>query len=133
MEINRIKMHTLLDTGAGSLYASTKLINLLNKRPKETLTKRIDMVLGSSTTDVQIYSATLGAIDGTFDMNIELTKVHKPQLLTLDNPNYATLLSKYSHLGGVKIEDNDTRLQIPIHIVLRASEYEQLKQVPRKE
>ena len=54
-------------------------------------------------------------------------KVHKPQLLTLDNPNYATLLSKYSHLNGVKIEDNDTRPQIPIHIVLGASEYATIK------
>lgn len=32
----------------------------------------------------------------SFDMNIELTKVHKPQLLTVDNPNYSKLLSKYS-------------------------------------
>ena len=127
VEIDGIKTHALLDTGAGSSYASNKLINLLNKRPKETLTKRIDMMLGSSTTNVEIYSATLGAVNGSFDMNIELTKVHKPQLLTLDNPNYATLLSKYSHLKGVKIEDNDTRPQIPIHVVLGASEYATIK------
>lgn len=127
VEINGIKTHALLDTGAGSSYASTKLINLLNKRPKETATKRIDMMLGSSTTNVEICSATLGAVDGKFDMNTELTKVHKPQLLTLDNPNYATLLSKYSHLKGVKIEDNNTRLQIPIHVVLGTSEYATIK------
>ena len=127
VEIDGIKTHALLDTGAGSSYASSKLINLLNKRPKETLTKRIDMMLGSSTTNVEVYSATLGAVNGSFDMNIELTKVHKPQLLTLDNPNYATLLNKYSHLKGVKIEDNDTRPQIPIHVVLGASEYATVK------
>ena len=61
-------------------------------------------MLGSSTTNVENYSATLGAVNGSFDMNIKLTKVHKPQLLTLDNPNYATLLSKYNHLKGVKID-----------------------------
>ena len=127
VEIDGIKTYALLDTGARSLYASTILINLLNKRPKETATKRIDMMLGSSTTNIEIYSATLGAVDGKFDMNIELTKVHKPQLLTLDNPNYATLLSKYSHLNGVKIEDNDTRLEIPIHVVLGTSEYATIK------
>lgn len=127
VEIDGIKTHALLDTGAGSSYASAKLINLLNKRPKETATKRIDMMLGSSTTNVEIYPATLGAVDGQFDMNIELTKVHKPQLLSLDNPKYATLLSKYSHLKGVKIEDNDTRPQIPIHVVLGASEYATIK------
>lgn len=59
------------------------------------------MMLGSSTNNAEIYEATLGAVDGTFDMNIELTKVHKPQLLTLNNPNYALLLSKYSHLKRV--------------------------------
>ena len=127
VEIDGIKTHALLDTGSGSSYASNKLINLHNKRPKETLTKRIDMMLESSTTNVEIYPATLGAINGSFDMNIELTKVHKPQLLTLDNPNYATLRSKYSHLKGVKIEDNDSRLQIPIHVVLGASEYATIK------
>ena len=127
VEIDGVKTHALLDTGAGSSYASTKLINFLNKRPKETLTKRIDMMLGSSTTDVEIYSANLGAIDGIFDMNIELTKVHKPQLLTLQNPNYTALLSKYSHLEGVKIEDNDTRARFPIHVVLGTSEYAKIK------
>ena len=91
MEIDGIKTHASLDTGSGSSYASNKLINLINKRPKETLTKQIDMMLGSSTTNVEIYPAALGAIYRSFDMNIELTKVHKPQLLTLDNPNYATL------------------------------------------
>ena len=39
---------------------------------------------------------TLGAVNWSFDMNIELTKVHKPQLLTVDNTNYSKLLSKYS-------------------------------------
>lgn len=84
-------------------------------------------MLGSSTTDVKIYSATLGAIDGTFDMNIEPTKVHKSQLLTLDNPNYATLLRKYSHLRGLKTEDNNTRPQIPTQVVLGAGEYATIK------
>ena len=62
-------------------------LNLLNKRPKETVTKRIDTMLGSSTTTVEIYSATLNSLNRSFDMNIELSKVHKPQLLNLDDSN----------------------------------------------
>ena len=58
-------------------------------------------------------------------MNIELTKVHKAQLLEVANPNYATLVDKYSHLKGVKIEDKDSRAQIPIH--LGASKYATIK------
>ena len=90
-------------------------------------------MLGSSTTNVEIYSATLGAVNGSFDMNIKLTKVHKPQLLTLDNPNYATLLSKYNHLKGVKIEDKDTRPKIPYMWSQEQACMPQLKQALCKE
>ena len=41
VEINGIKPHAILDTGAGSLYALNKLINLLKKRLRETWTKRM--------------------------------------------------------------------------------------------
>lgn len=44
MEIDEIKTHALLDTGAGSSYASSKLINLLKKKQTETVSKRIDMI-----------------------------------------------------------------------------------------
>ena len=59
VEIDGIKTHALLDTGAGSSYASAKLINTLNKKPKEVKTKRIEMMLTSSTTRIEIYSANI--------------------------------------------------------------------------
>ena len=126
-DIDGIKTHALLDTGAGSSYASTRLLNLLNKRPTETVTKRIDAMHGSSTARVEIYSATLSAVNGSFEMNNELSKVHNPQLLPLDNPNYSSLPTKYSHLIGARIEDRDARSHIPIHMVLGASEYATIK------
>jgi hypothetical protein len=45
VEVEGIKTHALLDTGASSSYASTKLINALKKKPKEVKTKRIEMTL----------------------------------------------------------------------------------------
>ena len=112
VEVDGIKTHKLLDTGGGSSYASAKLLDVLNKQPKETVTKRINVMLGSSTTRLEIYAATLGSVNGQLNMNVEVTKVHKPQLLEVANPNYATLVDKYSHLKGVKIEDKDSRAQI---------------------
>jgi len=129
VEVDGIKTHALLDTGAGSSYASAKLINALNKQPKETVTKRIYMMLGSSTTRLEIYTGTLGSVNGQFNMNVEVTKVHKTKLLEVANPNYATLVDKYSHLKGVKIEDKDSRAQILIHLILGASEYATTKTV----
>jgi hypothetical protein len=124
VEVEGIKTHALLDTGAGSSYASTKLINALKKRPKEVKTKRIEMML---TTRIEIYSANLKLLDHKFDMNVDLSKVDKPELMTIKNPRYSKLLEKYSHLRGAKLDDPDNRLEIPIHVVLGASDYAMIK------
>ena len=52
LKVDGIKTRALLDTGAGSSYASAKLIDALHKQPAETKTKRIEMVLGYTTTKV---------------------------------------------------------------------------------
>ena len=67
VEVDGIKMHALLNTSARSSYAPAKLIKALSKRPRETKTKKIDMMLGSTTTQVEIYSATLSSVDGKFE------------------------------------------------------------------
>jgi hypothetical protein len=127
IEVDGIRTHALLDTGAGSSHASTELIDALKKRPKEVKTKRVEMMLTSSTTRIKIYSANLKSLDGKFDMNVELSKVDKPELMTIKNPGYAKLLEKYNHLKGAKFDDRDSRPQIPIHIVLGASDYAMIK------
>ena len=76
---------------------------------------------------VEIFAAVLSAPDGKFNKEIELSKVHKPQLMMTNNPNYKKLLGKYSHLKEVKIDDPDNRKQIPIHVVLGASDYAAIK------
>ena len=79
LEVHGIKTRALLDTGAGSSYASAKLIDALHKQPAETKTKRIEMMLGSTTTKVQIYKVNIKSVDGDFSMDINVTKVDKPQ------------------------------------------------------
>ena len=98
IEVDGIKVRALLDTGSGSSYASSKLIDALKKRPKEVQTKRVEMTLGSTTTKLEIYPVTITAVDGQLFMEVELTKVHKPQLMEIDNPNHEQLLKRYSHL-----------------------------------
>jgi hypothetical protein len=98
LEIEGIKTRALLDTAAGSSYASARLINALHKQPMETKTKRIEMMLGSTTTKVEIYNDKVKSIDGDFTMDVNVTKVDKPQLMHLDNPNYETLLKNIPNL-----------------------------------
>ena len=59
LEVDGIKTRALLDTGSGSSYCSSKLADALQKEPKEVVTKRVEMMLGSTTTKVEIYEATI--------------------------------------------------------------------------
>ena len=127
VEVDGIKTHALLDTGAGSSYASSSLTNALKRKPKAVKTKRIEMMLGSTTTRVEIYAASIKSLDQKFELEIEMSKINKPELMKLNNPNYAHLLERYKHLNGAKFEDPDTRTQIPIHLVLGASDYAKIK------
>jgi hypothetical protein len=127
LEVDGIKTRALLDTGAGSSYASARLINALHKQPTETKTKRIEMMLVSTTTKVEIYNVKVKALDGDFSMDVNVTNVDKPQLMHLDNPNYETLLKNHPHLEGVQIDDVDVNPHLPVHVVLGASEYAAIK------
>ena len=127
IDVEGVKCRALLDTGAGSSYASAKLLDLLHKKPTETMIKRIEMLLGSTTTRVETFKVTVSAMDGNFSMDVALSKVNKSQLMELSNPRYENLLKRYSHLDGVKMIDNDEKDLLPVHVVLGASEYARIK------
>lgn len=77
VKINGIKARALLDTGAGSLYASAQLVNALHIKPAEIQTKLIEMILGSMTTKVEMYDINVTPISGDFSMCVTVSKVDK--------------------------------------------------------
>ena len=56
-----------------------------------------------------------------------VTKVEKGELVLLDNPNYPGLIHSYPHLKGVRMNDTDTKAQLPVHLIPGASEYAKIK------
>lgn len=46
---------------------------------------------------------------------------------SLDNPRYQSLIAKYPHLQEVKMDDEDTKAHLPVHVVLGAGEYARMK------
>ncbi|XP_068681587.1 uncharacterized protein [Montipora foliosa] len=60
-------------------------------------------------------------------MPVEVTKVDKEELLSLDNPHYQELITKYHHISEVVINDTDTKSYLPVHVILGAGEYAKLK------
>ena len=60
-------------------------------------------------------------------MTTMVSKVDKSVLLSIPNPRYADKIKKFSHLMGVTMDDEDTKPELPIHLILGASEYSRIK------
>ena len=85
------------------------------------------MLLTSKVTQLQIYKVKVQAIDSDYELETNLTKVNKSELLVVDNPRYDDLLEKYQHLKEVKLNETETKKSLPIHVVLGSGEYARVK------
>ena len=127
IKVDGVECRALIDSGAGSSYTSAKLINLLKKRPVDVTKKRVDMLMGSHVAHLETYQASLGSVSGDFNMDANLVKVNKEELLSIDNPRYDELIKKYPHLRSVEVVDHDPKPKLPVHVVLSAGEYARVK------
>ena len=127
VEVEGIKCRALLDTGAGSSYASAALLDRLHKRAVRKEFRRIEMMMQATSKEIEVHDLTIRNTAGDYTLNVEVTKVDRGVLLSLDNPKYERLTRHYSHLQGVEMEDNDKKAQLPVHLILGASEYTQIK------
>jgi hypothetical protein len=127
VSVEGVICRALLDTGAGSSYASSALLDKLPRRSQSKEVRQIEMMLGSTIREVSISTINVGATDGSFKMDVEVTRVERGNLLMIANPNYQTLVDSYGHLEGVSMEDNDTNPLLPVHLMLGASAYAAIK------
>lgn len=127
MKVDGVECRALIDSGAGSSYASAKLINLLEKKPVEVARKRVDMLMNSQEALLETYEAVVEAVTGDFRMCVNLTKVKREELLFVDNPCYEEVIKKYPHLEGVEIVEDDVKAQLPIHVVLSSGDFSRIK------
>ena len=127
VKVNGVMCRALIDSGAGGSYASAKLIKMINQQPSEIKTQRIDMLIASKTTRIEIDDTEVSSLDEGFKMNVKLAKADKPELLSIKNPGYEKLIREYDHLRGVTIDNQDTKRRLPIHLILGNSEYSCIK------
>ena len=95
VEVEGITCRALLDTGAGSSYASATLIEKLNKKPDHKEYKRIKMMMTSTSQKIEMYEVQISNIKGDFSLPTTLSIVDKGTLLTVPNPIYADIVSKH--------------------------------------
>ena len=127
VEVQGVKCRALLDTGAGSSYASAALIDHLKVRPHQREVREIEMMMGVVTKPVELFNIKISSLKRDFTVNTEVTKVHKRELLSLENPRYKQCLDKYEHLKGVEMDDLDTKDILPVHFILGVSDYARIK------
>ena len=127
VEVEGIKCRALLDTGAGSSYASAALLDRLPKRSSSKQTRKIEMMLGVTTRQVEICSINIRALNDDFALNVDVTRVDKRELLVMENPRYQQLLELHPHLRGVQMLDHDDKAEVPVHLILGASEFAKIK------
>ena len=58
---------------------------------------------------------------------MQVSKIEREKLLALENPRYAEIIAKYNHLQAVEMIDKDNKAELPVHLVIGANEYTQIK------
>ena len=126
VNVEGILCRALLNTGAGSSYASAALLDKIPKRTRIREVSRIEMMLGTTTQQVDLSSITVQALDSS-TLKIDVTKVDRKELFIVDNPNYKKIIESYTHLQGVYMDDSDSKRHLPVHLILGASESAAIK------
>ena len=91
IEVEGVKCRALIDTGAGSSCASSKLINKIKKKPIRRETKRIETLMHSVVKKTEIYQ---------FEIGIEINKLKKEVLLKLSNPRNTKILQSFERYNN---------------------------------
>ena len=109
VSVEGVLCRALLDTGAGSSYASAALLEKLPKRPRVKEVRQIEMMLGSTTREVELSTIKVGSIEGSEELSVDVTKVERRELLMIDNPHYQKIIDSFAHLKGVEMTDYDPK------------------------
>ena len=89
--------------------------------------RRIEMMMQTTRQEIEVHQVEVKSLSRKFNLKTEVTKVNRGVLLALDNPQYLDLLTQYSHLKGVVMDDTDTKQELPVHLILGTSEYTKIK------
>ena len=73
--------------------------------------------------NIPVYSVEIKNINNEFNFKTEISKLEKSLSLELPNPNYREIQNNYQHLRDIKLNDYDTKSELPIHMSLGISDY----------
>ena len=121
------KFRALLDSDASHSYVSSTAIELIKAKVKSMSLRQIAMLTGVETRTMQVYKVVMRSVTGDFSLNVNVTKIEKRKMLTLDNPRYSDLVKSHPHLRGVEMEDSDTKARLPVHVIIGANDLAKIR------
>ena len=127
VQVMGVKCRAVLDTMAGSSYISAGLLDYVGAKTFHTEVRKIEMMFNTVKKKIQIYNLEVQNNEGVVVFEAEFTKVERKELLNLPNPRYEKLKRRYQHLAPVKMDDTDTKDELPIHIIFGSNEYTRIK------
>ena len=122
VKVNGIKCRALLDTCAGSAYASSTLIDRLDIDVSRKETRTIEMLMHTANRKIEVYKFKITNVEESFQLCTEVSKVEKLSLLRLSNPHYEQLIQKFNHLKGINMVDTSDQERYPINLILGTNE-----------
>ena len=82
----------------------------------------IKTMLHTATREVEVYKVKVSNLKGNFDIAADVSKVNKPQLVSLPNSCYQDMIEYFSYLKGVNMDGTDDKANLPIHKILGTSD-----------
>ena len=125
--MNGVKCCALLDMRSGSSYVSEGFLDYLEINQIRKEIKTIQTLANLTAKKLKFYSVKIQDVDEEYSFNTESNKLDREVLLTLPNPKYSKILKKYPHLKDVHMNDTDEKEQLPVHIILGASDFAKIK------
>ena len=92
-----------------------------------SLKRRVQTIVGVVTKRNELYDVNVSDTDGNHTIPLNVTRVKRAQLLSIENSSFTEMIHRYQHLKGVKMEDTDGRSLLPVHVILGASYYAKIK------
>ena len=84
-------------------------------------------MIGSVTKNIELHKIRAKNLESDFHLEMQVSKIEREKLLVLENPRYVEIIAKYNHLQAVEIIDKDNKAELPVHLVIGANEYTQIK------
>ena len=85
------------------------------------------MMMNSTTKNIEVFKVQIENVHRDVSFETKLCKVEQRELLKVPNPHYADLIKSHHHLRKITMDDNDQKKELPVHVILGASDYSRIK------